>query len=114
MPLSTWKPCGGASERPRRVPMPRPRPVFITAGAAAILAAVAVPFLGGRFLPEFQEQTVIAHVNALPGTSLAEAVRLAGRIDAQLRPEAVAHVEAHVGRAELGEDVVPVSAIEFD
>jgi CzcA family heavy metal efflux pump len=91
-----------------------PRLVFVTAGTAAILAIVAVPFLGGRFLPEFHEQTIIAHVNALPGTSLPESVRVGQRIVPQLRPEAVAHVEAHARRAELGEDVLPVYDIEFD
>jgi len=92
----------------------RPRLVFVTTGVAAILAIVAVPFLGGRFLPEFHEQTLIAHVNALPGTSLPEAIRVAQRVDAQLRPAVTAHIEAHAGRAELGEDVVPVYDIEFN
>jgi CzcA family heavy metal efflux pump len=92
----------------------RPRLVFVAAGVAALLAIIAVPFLGGRFLPEFHEQTLIAHVNAMPGTSLPEAIRLAQRVDAQLRPETAAHIEAHAGRAELGEDVVPVYAIEFN
>ena len=35
------------------------------AGVAAAAALVAVPFLGGRFLPEFKERTLIAHVHAL-------------------------------------------------
>ena len=40
--------------------------------------------LGGRFLPEFYENTVIAHVNAVPGTSLDETARIAARIDEAL------------------------------
>ncbi|HYM96294.1 MAG TPA: efflux RND transporter permease subunit, partial [Candidatus Sulfotelmatobacter sp.] len=54
------------------------------------------------------------HVNALPGTSLDETVRLAARVDQQLRPTVAGHVAARAGRAELGEDTVPVNQVELD
>ncbi len=101
-------------QRVLRSVVDRPRTVFTLAGLATALAVVAVPFLGGRFLPEFHEESAIAHATAVPGTSLSEATRLGVRLDAQLRPALVAHTEAHIGRAELGDDPVPVNILEFD
>lgn len=104
-------------ERYRRVlrrVIDRPRAVFASVGAAAVLAIVAVPFLGGRFLPEFHEESLIAHVNAVPGTSLPETIRLATRIDQQMRPELATHFAARAGRGELTEDAVPVNRLELD
>lgn len=101
-------------QRLLRAVVDRPRTVFTLAGLATALAVAAVPFLGGRFLPEFHEESAIAHATAVPGTSLSEATRLAVRLDAQLRPALVAHMEAHIGRAELGDDPVPVNVLEFD
>jgi CzcA family heavy metal efflux pump len=92
----------------------RPR---IVVGAAAILALAALcvlPFLGGRFLPEFHENSLIAHVYAVPGTSLDETMRLGSRIDAQLRPSPGVHMAARAGRSELDEDAAPVNRLELD
>lgn len=92
----------------------RPRAMLLATGLLALFAAGAVPFLGGRFLPEFNEGSLIATVTAMPGTSLEEAVRLASRVDAQTRPEVVDHVAAHAGRGELDEDAAPVNTIESE
>lgn len=92
----------------------RPRLVFGLAGLAALAAAVALPFLSGRFLPEFHESAVIGHLNAIPGTSLEETTRLAARADGLLRPALARHVAARIGRAELGEDSLPVNQAELD
>ncbi len=97
----------------RRV-VERPRLVFAVSGTLALCAVVAVPFLGGRFLPEFRERSLIAHVYAVPGTSLDEAIRLAGRVDAQARPAPALHIAARAGRAELDEDAAPVNRLEMD
>ena len=97
----------------RRV-VEHPRTVFLTAAVLAVGSAAAIPFLGGRFLPEFREGTLIAEIQAAPGTSLEEMVRQAERIDAQTRPDAVAHTSARAGRAELDEDAAPVNKLEVD
>lgn len=86
-------------------------------GSAALLTAAALaalPWLGGRFLPDFQEGCLIANLNAVPGASLPETLRLTERVDAQLRPGLAAHVAARVGRAELDEDAFPVNRVEMD
>ena len=91
-----------------------PRLVIGLSGFAAAGAIVGLFFLGGRFLPEFHENALIAHISAVPGTSLEATTRLSGRIDQQLRPAVASHVLAHVGRAQLGEDTVPVNQSEID
>jgi Cu/Ag efflux pump CusA len=93
----------------------RPRWVFTVSGALAAVAIAALPFIGGRFLPEFKETTLIGHLTAVPGTSLLETTRLAAAVDAELRASGVAsHTHANVGRAALSEDPVPVHVIEFN
>ena len=97
----------------RRV-VERPRLVFGATGVAAALAIVVIPFLGGRFLPEFRERSLIGHLFALPGTSLDETMRLGHQVDEQMRPMPMAHTAARAGRAELDEDAAPVNRLEID
>ena len=92
----------------------RPRTVMIASGALALTAIIALPLLAGRFLPEFHESTLIAHVHAVPGTSLGETIRLASRLDAQARPGAAEHLASRAGRSELDEDAAPANRIEMD
>jgi CzcA family heavy metal efflux pump len=91
-----------------------PRIVVGAAMIGALAAAIAMPLLGGSFLPDFHEQSVIVHVNAAPGTSLDETMRLGGRFDTLARPAIARHVALRAGRAELGEDPYPVNRIEID
>jgi Cu/Ag efflux pump CusA len=81
---------------------------------AAVLAIAVLPWLGGRFLPEFHETSLIGQLHAMPGSSLAETLRLAQRVDAELRPELASHTAVRAGRAELGEDPFPVHRVEMD
>ena len=87
---------------PRRPPAPdRARP-----GAAALRGGVAVlPFFGGEFLPEFREGHYILHMAAVPGTSLAESVRLGKLVTAELlKNPHIRSVSQEAGRTENGED----------
>ena len=92
----------------------RPRRIFITVIVLLVLAGVAMLFVGGSFLPEFRESSLIAEINAAPGSALGEVVRMGGRIDRQLRPGAAVHTAARIGRAELDEDASPLYRIEMD
>lgn len=91
----------------------RPRAVLGSAAVLGILALAVLPFLGGRFLPEFHEGGLIAHVIAVPGTSLEETTRLALKVHAQMDGVTV-RVASRIGRAELDEDAAPVHRIELD
>jgi CzcA family heavy metal efflux pump len=92
-----------------------PRLVFAVIGTLAALAIVGLPFIGGRFLPEFHETSLVGHLVAVPGISLAESTRLAAAVDGQLRAAGVAsHTHANIGRADLSEDAAPVNSIELN
>ncbi|AKU93146.1 efflux RND transporter permease subunit [Vulgatibacter incomptus] len=91
-----------------------PRIVFGSAATAVVAAVLTWSSLGGRFLPEFHERTVIAHVHAAPGASLEAAEAIARAIDRNARPDAAEHVATRIGRAELDDDGAPVHSMELD
>jgi CzcA family heavy metal efflux pump len=82
---------------------------------ATIAAAVAWPFLGGTFMPEFREGHFIMQVSSsIPGTSLDEMLAVGRRISAEvLALPYVQSIEQQVGRAELGEDTWGPHRSEF-
>ncbi len=107
----------GLTDRYRRIVrrvVDYPKLVIGAALALAVAAIAMLPFLGGSFLPEFHEQSVIVHLNAAPGTSLEESTRIGSRLDALVRPGVGTHVAMRAGRAELGEDPFPVNRLEID
>ncbi len=82
-----------------------------------LLAASALPFLGGSFLPELREGHYIVHMATVPGTSLAESMRLGRQVSkALLELPFVRSVSQDTGRAELGDDTAGthLSEIEVD
>ncbi len=91
-----------------------------TAVAAVLVAAFAaallwLPFLGGQFMPEFEEgHFVVQASSALPGTSFDEMLRVGRRVSAEiLALPYVATIEQQIGRAELGEDTWGPNRSEF-
>jgi CzcA family heavy metal efflux pump len=92
---------------------------FKTVAAAlvlcAIAAVVALPFLGGTFMPDFREGHFVVQVSSsIPGTSLDEMLSVGKRISAEiLALPYVQTVEQQVGRAESGEDTWGPHRSEF-
>ncbi len=84
--------------------------LFVVAGFATL------PFLGGEFLPSFQEGHFIAHLNAPPGTTLQESLRLGAlATDKLLRLDWVRSVAQRAGRANSDDPYGPnVSELEID
>lgn len=79
-------------------------PRLAIAGAAGLTIAglALLPFCGATFLPELQEQHFIVHMTAVPGTSIAEALRMGARVtEALVRLPIVRSVAQRAGRAEL-------------
>jgi len=83
----------------------RPRTLIIASVAVCVLAATALPFLGGEFLPELREGHFIVHMAALPGTSLQESARYGQYVTAELlkNPD-IRAVSQQIGRAERADD----------
>ncbi len=91
-------------------------PRLIEAGALILVAgaAIAIPFLGGEFLPPLREGHFIVHMVAVPGTSLNESVRLGKLVTAELlKDENVRVVAQQIGRAESGDDTSGVHYSEI-
>jgi len=86
--------------------------VLVMAAAAAV---IAVPFLGGVFMPDFREGHFVLQVSSsIPGTSIDEMLDLGARISADiLKLPYVKTIEQQVGRAELGEDTWGPHQSEF-
>ncbi|HTY93050.1 MAG TPA: efflux RND transporter permease subunit [Steroidobacteraceae bacterium] len=80
-----------------------------------LAAALALPWLGGTFMPDFREGHFVIQVSSsIPGTSLDEMLEVGRRISAEiLALPYVGSVEQQVGRAELGEDTWGPHRSEF-
>jgi len=89
----------------------------VIAFSALLLAGAlaAVPFLGGEFLPEFNEGNLILHMIGVPGMSLEESMRVGAIVQDRLRqvPE-TRKTAQRSGRAELGEDTFGPNMTELD
>jgi CzcA family heavy metal efflux pump len=93
----------------------RPKRVLAAVGLMVVLSCSILPWMGGEFLPQFNEGTATVNLRLEPGTSLAESQRVAGRVEAELLeiPE-VLSVARRTGRAELDEHAEGVNNTEFE
>ncbi len=83
----------------------RPKTAIWLAIIICLGAAATLPFFGGEFLPEFREGHYFVHILAVPGTSLAESIRLGKMVTAELlKNPHIRSVSQEAGRAENGED----------
>jgi CzcA family heavy metal efflux pump len=93
----------------------RPHLAALAVVPLCLAAAATLPFFGGSFLPEFQENSFIMHMAGIPGTSIGESMRIGREVStALLRDGDVKSVAQRAGRAELGEDTVGPNESEFD
>ena len=83
--------------------------------AASITAAVLTfPFLGEEFLPHFKEYDFLMHWVEKPGTSLEAMRRITLRASDELRAiPGVRNFGAHIGRAEVADEVVGINFTEL-
>ncbi|MFO1065877.1 MAG: efflux RND transporter permease subunit [Pirellulales bacterium] len=93
----------------------RPRAVLGAVTVMVTATCLTLPWMGGEFLPPFNEGTATINLRLEPGTSLEESRRLAGRVEAILLevPEVIS-VARRTGRAELDEHAEGVNNTEFE
>lgn len=89
--------------------------VLSAVAVIVVTSSVSVAWMGGQFLPEFNEGTLTIGMQTPAGTNLAESNRLATRVEQVLMevPE-VTHVSRRTGRAELDEHAENVNFSEID
>ena len=93
----------------------RYRLVIAVVTLATLASLAALPFFGGSFLPELKEGHYIVHMSAIPGTSIAESLRLGRQATAELlRLPFVRAVSQRVGRAEKADDTNGTHYSEFE
>ena len=92
-----------------------PRAIIAAVALLCVLAATRLASLtGGELLPDFREGHFVLQVQAVPGTSLPEMLRIGAAISKQLLEITnVATVEQQAGRAEQGEDTWEPNRCEF-
>ena len=74
----------------------------------------AFPFLGEEFLPHFKEYDFLMHWVEKPGTSLDAMTRITLRASDELRAiPGVRNFGAHIGRAEVADEVVGINFTEL-
>lgn len=81
----------------------RPSLAAMAVGAVFLASAATLPFLGGSFLPELQENSFIMHMAAIPGTSIGESMRIGRELStALLRDREVKSIAQRAGRQSWG------------
>ena len=111
-PLITWLKGGYRRLLPRLIAAPR-RAIAIIA-VSLIGTALAYPLLGEEFLPHFKEYDFLMHWVEKPGTSLDAMTRITLRASRELRAiPGVRNFGAHIGRAEVADEVVGVNFTEL-
>jgi CzcA family heavy metal efflux pump len=93
----------------------QPRATIAAGILVTVAGCAALPFFGGSFIPELKEGHFIVHMSAVPGTSIAESLRLGGFVTAALKQLPVVRAVAQrVGRAEQSDDTLGTHNSEFD
>jgi CzcA family heavy metal efflux pump len=94
---------------------PHPRAAIAAVALLTALGCGMLTMFGGSFIPELNEQHFTVHMTAVPGTSVAESLRLGGLVTKALRRlPAVRSVAQRVGRGELADDTDGPHVSEFE
>lgn len=91
------------------------RPIIVSVALLTLAGLAALPFFGGGFLPELKEGHYILHMSAVPGTSIAESLRIGRQVSSELlKLPFVRSVGQRVGRAEKADDTWGTHYSEFN
>tara|TARA_R100000935_G_scaffold57536_1_gene91685 strand:- start:1240 stop:4353 length:3114 start_codon:yes stop_codon:yes gene_type:complete len=104
-PLSTWLQTKYERILPKLIE--RPKRILWTSGIVVVLSLSIFPFLGQEFLPNFKEFDFLMHWVEKPATSIEAMDRITIQVSKELREiEGVKNFGAHIGRAEVADEVV--------
>jgi CzcA family heavy metal efflux pump len=91
-----------------------PRRAAMVLAASVAAAAIVYPLMGQELLPKFREYDFLMHWLERPGTSLEAMNRVTIRAADELKTvEGVRNFGAHVGRAEVADEVVGIDFTEL-
>ena len=111
-PLVTWLKAGYGRLLPGIITGPR-RALGVVAVALTVTVA-SVPLLGEEFLPNFREYDFLMHWVEKPATSLVAMTRITERVSDELMAvPGVRNFGAHIGRAEVADEVVGINFTEL-
>jgi CzcA family heavy metal efflux pump len=92
-----------------------PKRLFLVSAAICLAGLALAPTLGGDFLPRLREGHYIVHTSAIPGTALAESMRIGNRLTAGFREiPGVLSTSQWAGRAERGADTYGSHYSEYE
>jgi len=95
--------------------MHHPKATALGSLAACVGLLALTPGFGGEFLPKLREGHYIVHTATLPGTALAESIRIGSRLTERFRSlSGVESTSQWAGRAERGADTYGTHYSEYE
>jgi len=92
-----------------------PKRLFLASAGICLAGLAFAPGLGGDFLPRLREGHYIVHTSAVPGTALAESLRMGNHLTAWFREiPGVVSTSQWAGRAERGADTYGSHYSEYE